>query len=64
MTEQIVRNCVVADRIARGLADYYSRRTRGVQCYDPLPPEERAIIESRYDQRLQNARNFVLSARA
>ncbi len=63
MTEQIVRNCVVAERIARGLADYYSRRTRGVQCLDPLPPEERAISESRYYQQLQHARNFVLNAR-
>lgn len=64
MTEQIVRNCVVADRVARGLADYYSRRTRGVQCPDLLPPEERATIESRYDQRLRSARDFVLHARA
>jgi hypothetical protein len=54
---------VLAERIARGLADYYSRRTRGVQCHDPLPPEERAILERRYDQQLQSARNFVLSAR-
>jgi hypothetical protein len=62
MTEQIVRDCVIADRIARGLADYYSRRTRGVQCRDPLPPEQRAILDRGYDQKLQSARNFVLGA--
>lgn len=59
MNEQIIRNCVVTDRIARGLADYYSRRTRGVCCPDLLPPEERANADSRYDQRLQSARLFV-----
>jgi hypothetical protein len=59
MNEQIIRNCVVQDRIARGLSDYYYRRTRGVSCPDLLPPDERANTESRYDQRLQSARMFV-----
>ncbi len=59
MNEQIIRDCVVKDRIARGLSDYYYRRTRGVSCPDLLPPEERANAESRYDQRLQSARLFV-----
>ncbi len=59
MNDQIIRNCVVTDRLARGLAEYYSRRVRGVQCPDLLPPEERATIDSRYDQRLQSARNFI-----
>jgi hypothetical protein len=64
MTEQIIRDCVVTDRLARGLSDYYSRRVRGVRCPDLLPPEERASIEIRYDQRLQNARLFVQNVRA
>ena len=63
MYDQIIRNCVVTDRLARGLAEYYSRRVRGVQCPDLLPPDERASIESRYDQRLQNARTFIQSAK-
>lgn len=63
MYEQIIRNCVVTDRLARGLAEYYSRRVRGVQCPDLLPPEERASIERRYDQRLQNARIFIKTAK-
>lgn len=63
MTEQIIRDCVVTDRLARGLSDYYSRRIRGVRCPDLLPPEERASIETLYDQRLQRARLFVQNAR-
>jgi hypothetical protein len=59
MNEQIIRNCVVADRLARGLADYYSRRVRGVSCSDLLPAEERASIESRHVLRLESARRFV-----
>jgi hypothetical protein len=59
MNEQIIRDCVVQDRIARGLSDYYYRRTRGVSCPDLLPPDERASAESNYDQRLQSARLFV-----
>ncbi len=62
MNEQIIRDCVVADRLARGLADYYSRRTRGVHCPDLLPPEERASMDTLYDQRLQSARRFVQSS--
>jgi hypothetical protein len=62
MTEMIIRDCVKTDRLARGLADYYSRRVRGVQCPDLRPPEERAELESRYDQRLQCARLFVQEA--
>ncbi len=64
MTELIIRDCVKTDRLARGLADYYSRRLRGVQCPDLRPPEERETIASRYDQRLQCARLFVQAARA
>lgn len=64
MTEQIIRDCVMTDRLARGLSDYYYRRIRGVRCPDLLPPEERASVETRYDQRLQNARLFVQNARA
>jgi hypothetical protein len=52
MIEQIIRDCVVTDRLARGLSDYYYRRIRGVRCPDLLPPEERASIETLYDQRL------------
>jgi len=63
MTEQIIRDCVVTDRLARGLSDYYSRRIRGVRCPDLLQPEERASVEMLYDQRLQRARLFVQNAR-
>jgi hypothetical protein len=63
MNEQIIRDCVVTDRLARGLSDYYSRRIRGVRCPDLLPPEERASIETLYNQRLQRARLFVQNAR-
>ncbi len=59
MNEQIIRNSVVTDRLARGLSDYYSRRVRGVSCPDLLPPEQRASAESSHDQRLQCARLFV-----
>ncbi len=62
MTEMIIRDSVKMERLARGLADYYSRRLRGVQCPDLRPPEERDIIDSRYEQRLQCARLFVQSA--
>lgn len=64
MTEHVIRDCVVTDRLARGLSDYYSRRTRGVRCPDLLPPEERASIETLYNQRLQRARLFVQNARS
>ncbi len=59
MNEQIIRDCVVQDRVARGLSDYYYRRTRGVSCPDLLPPDERANAENSYSQRLQSARRFV-----
>jgi hypothetical protein len=59
MNEQIIRNCVQTDRLARHLADYYYRRVCGMCCPDLLPPEERALADSRYDQRLQHARLFV-----
>lgn len=59
MSEQVVRNCVLQDRIARGLSDYYSRRTRGVSCPDLLPPDERASAALSYGQRLECARLFV-----
>lgn len=62
--EHIIRNCVVAERLARGLADYYSRRTRGVRCPDLLEPQERTTMEMRYSEQLQRARQFVQSARA
>jgi hypothetical protein len=63
MDEQIIRNCVVTDRLARGLAEYYSRRVRGVQCPDLLPPDERASIDSRHDALLQNARIFIQTSK-
>ncbi|MEO8315316.1 MAG: hypothetical protein ABI645_11025 [Pseudomonadota bacterium] len=59
MNEQIVRNCVLTDRLARHLADYYYRRVCGMRCPDLLPPEERAKADSCYDQRLECARLFV-----
>jgi hypothetical protein len=59
MNEQVIRNCVVTDRLARHLADYYYRRACGMSCPDLLPPEERARATSCYDQRLQGARSFV-----
>jgi hypothetical protein len=59
MNEQVIRNCVLTDRLARHLADYYYRRVCGMRCPDLLPPEERALADSRYDQRLQGARLFV-----
>jgi hypothetical protein len=59
--EHVIRDCVVADRLARGLADYYSRRTRGVQCPDLWQPEQRATLDSHYSERLRSARQFVQS---
>ena len=59
MNEQIIRNCVMTDRLARHLADYYYRRVCGMRCPDLLPPEERVRANSRYDQRLERARRFV-----
>lgn len=63
MIEQIIRDCVVYERLERSLSDYHSRRMRGVSCPDPLPPEERASIDCRHDQRLQGARMFVSTLR-
>jgi hypothetical protein len=59
MEQRIIRDSVLADRLARGLSDYYSRRVRAVSCPDLLPPEQRANADSRHDQRLQSARLFV-----
>lgn len=59
MSEQIIRNCVLTDRLARHLADYHYRRVCGMRCPDLLPPEERVRANSRYDQRLEGARRFV-----
>ncbi len=59
MNEHIIRDCVLNDRLASHLAEYYYRRVRGVCCPDLLPPEERADADSRYGQRLENARLFV-----
>jgi hypothetical protein len=59
MNEQVIRNCVLTDRLARHLADYHYRRVSGMRCPDLLPPEERALADRRYDQRLQGARLFV-----
>jgi hypothetical protein len=63
MNEQIIRNCVLTDRLARHLADYYYRRVCGMRCPDLLPPEERMRANSRYDQCLEGARRFVLELR-
>jgi hypothetical protein len=59
MNDHVIRDCVVNDRLAQGLAEYYSRRTRGVMCPDLLPPDERAYSEISHDQRLKCARLFV-----
>lgn len=59
MNEHVIRDCVLNDRLASHLAEYYYRRVKGVRCPDLLPPEERANVDSRYDQRLQSARLFV-----
>ena len=63
MNEQIIRNCVLTDRLARHLADYYYRRVCGMRCPDLLPPEERIRANSRYDQCLEGARRFVRELR-
>jgi hypothetical protein len=63
LNEHIIRDCVVADRLAQGLANYYSRRMRGVRCPDLLGPEERASMENLYGQRLERARLFVQGSR-
>jgi hypothetical protein len=63
MNEHIVRNCVLTDRLARHLADYYYRRVCGMRCPDLLPPEERVRADSRYDQCLEGARRFVRGLR-
>jgi hypothetical protein len=64
MPEQIIRDCALAERLARSLADYYSRKIRGVCCPDLLPPDERASIDTVYAERLQCDRRFVQTSRA
>jgi hypothetical protein len=59
MEQQIVRDCDRVQRLERGLADYHHRLNSGVDCRDPLPPNERVLTDSRLDQRLRRARDFV-----
>lgn len=61
MDHQIVRDCVKAERLERGLAAYQSRRSAGVSCPDPLSPNERVRINNSLSQRLRSARDFVRS---
>jgi hypothetical protein len=63
MNELIIRDPVRNDRLARGLADYYSRRQRGVHCRDPLEPLERATVDWLRSRQLQSARQFVAHVR-
>jgi hypothetical protein len=57
--QQIVRDCDKAERLERGLADYHQRLRSGMNCRDPLSPPERLRTNSRLDQRLRSARDFV-----
>ena len=59
MNDHIIRNCVLNDRLASHLSEYYYRRVRGVCCPDLLLPDERANADSRLGQRLESARLFV-----
>lgn len=59
MDQQIVRDCVKAERLERGLADYHHRLNSGMTCRDPLSPPERTRTNHRFDQRLRSARDFV-----
>lgn len=59
MDQQIVRDCSKAERLERGLAAYHSRRDSGMNCPDPLSPNERVRINNSLDQRLRSARSFV-----
>jgi hypothetical protein len=59
MDQQIVRDCDKAERLERGLADYHHRLQSGMTCRDPLSPHERTRTNSRFDQRLRSARDFV-----
>lgn len=61
MDHQIVRDCVSAERLERGLAAYESRRNSGMNCRDPLSPSERVRINKTLSQRLRSARDFVQS---
>jgi hypothetical protein len=61
MDHQIIRNCVLAERLERSLADYQSRRSLGVELPDPLEPSERETLDQRRVQRLHSARLFVRS---
>jgi hypothetical protein len=59
MDQQIVRDCDKAERLERGLADYHYRLNSGMNCRDPLSPNERVRTNSRFDQWLRRARDFV-----
>jgi len=59
--QQIVRDCALAERLERGLADYHSRRAQGIAQPDLLAPQERSSIDSQLGQRLESARLFVRS---
>jgi hypothetical protein len=63
MTDLSIYEVATSERVARGLADYYSRRQRGVQCRDPLRPAERASVDYLRGRRLQSARKFVAHVR-
>lgn len=59
MDQQVVRDCNKAERLERGLADYHYRLNSGVSCRDPLSPNERTTTNTRLNQRLRRARDFV-----
>lgn len=63
MNDLIIRDTAKNDRLAQGLADYYSRRQRGVHCRDPLEPLERASVDGVRNRQLQSARQFVAHLR-
>jgi hypothetical protein len=63
MSDLIIHEVATSERMARGLADYYARRRRGVRCPDPLGPAERACVNELRDRQLQSARRFVAHVR-
>lgn len=63
MEQKVIRDCVLAERLERGLADYHARRTSGESYPDLRSPAQRNSIESLRVQRLSEARHFVAALR-
>ena len=59
MRLNFTRDHATRERLARGIAMYYYRKTLGVQCADPLQPMRRAELDEAHRRKVALARHTL-----